>query len=134
LTYTPVNVSVIPDSLNVGAISNGTSKDTFLVITNWDSINAVIIYNVALKDSAHWILIPPMTNYPDTLVPLAADTVYLQYTASNNQNIEVDYDSLVESLCMEFPPVKLIGKNKPPVSVAEFETTLAAASLSQNAP
>ena len=114
LTYIPVNLVANPTELNVGALRNLTSTTGYITITNTDSVNPVVINNLRLKFGTQWKMISPLLNLPDTLTPLETDTVFFQYTASNNPNLEIDYDTLMLTTCNTFPFATLVGENKHP--------------------
>ncbi len=113
LSYSPVHLSTNP-SLNIGSLRNGTSHGSNIIISNLDSVNPIVIDSIRLKIGKQWEIIAPYGVYPVTLAPLASDTVHLQYTASNNTQFEIDYDTLLVTTCREFPYAVLIGANKEP--------------------
>ena len=110
LSYFPVHLSTCP-YLYIGAWRNQTTIDSFVVITNLDSVNPVIIGNIRLKSDTRWKIVSMTYNLPDTLDRLASDTVWLQYTAPNNPQFEIDVDTLLVTTCREFAYTHC-GRNK----------------------
>jgi len=112
LIFNPIKLSMSPE-LNIGEYPNLTSKDSFVVVTNLDTVNPVVIASVGLHFSTQWKITAPFLSFPDTLAPSASDTIYLQYTASNNPQSVMDYDTVLVTTCKEFPYATLVGRNNP---------------------
>ncbi len=112
LTFLPTLLST-PSDLNVGRMSDLVHKDTFTVVTNVDSIRPVVIDTAKLYNNICWKIIPPYEKYPDTLAPLASDTIHLKYTAPNNPQSEIDIDSVMLTICDEFSYVTVVGESTP---------------------
>ena len=121
LTYAPVKLSTSPE-LNIGAWRNLTSHDSIIVITNLDSVNSVVISSIRLAYGTQWKIDSMSDTLPDSLAPLASDTIYLQYTASNNPQLEIDYDTVLVKTCRSFPYATLVGQNKrPAINATNFD-------------
>jgi len=117
LTYAPVKLSTSPE-VNVGSWRNLTGTTDSVVITNLDSVNNVVINKVRLHFGTQWKIDSTSAPFADTLAPLASVTIYLQYTASNNPQLQIDYDTVLVTTCREFPYATLVGQNKRPAITA----------------